>query len=362
MGVRESVRTREVWRIRRAGALDRLERHTDTLPDPGPGEARVAVHAIGLNFADIFACLGLYSATPAGAFVPGLEFAGVVEALGPAASPHDTRGEPPHAIRPGDRVIGLTRFGAYATAVNLGMRYLRPIPPEWSFAEGAAFPVQALTAWYGLIELGALEPGDSVLVHSAAGGVGLNALAILATVGARVVATAGRPAKRDFLVEHCGLTPDQVIVRDRRHFGSQLDRALAALRLDGFDLVLDAVGGPFFRPAYERLRPEGRLVLYGAADFMPKHARPEYLRLALKYVRRPRLDPLRMIAENRSVMAFNLIWLWDHADRLARAYDRLAQLVQRPPLVGRRFAFADAPAALRYLQSGESIGKVVLEV
>jgi alcohol dehydrogenase len=70
MGVRESVHTREVWRIRRAGALDRLERHTDTLPDPGPGEARVAVHAVGLNFADIFACLGLYSATPAGAFVP----------------------------------------------------------------------------------------------------------------------------------------------------------------------------------------------------------------------------------------------------------------------------------------------------
>ena len=356
------MRTREVWRIQRAGALGRLERHTDTLPDPGPGEARVIVKAIGLNFADIFACLGLYSATPAGAFVPGLEFAGVMEALGPAVPPPGRRGEPPHAIRPGDRVIGLTRFGAYATAVNLGVHYLRPIPPEWSFAEGAAFPVQALTAWYGLIELGALEPGDSVLVHSAAGGVGLNALAILAAVGARVVATVGRPAKRAFLVKRCGLSPDQVIVRDRHTFGSQLDRALAALQLDGFDLVFDAVGGPFFRPAYERLRPEGRLVLYGAADFMPKRARPEYLRLALKYVRRPRLDPLRMIAENRSVMAFNLIWLWDHADRLARAYDRLAHLMQGPPFVARRFGFNDTPAALRYLQGGESIGKIVLEV
>ena len=356
------MRTREVWRIRRAGALDRLERHTEALSDPGPGEARVIVHAIGLNFADIFACLGLYSATPAGAFVPGLEFTGVVEALGPGVSLRDTSGEPPCAIRPGDRVIGLTRFGAYATTVNLDVRYLRPIPPGWSFAEGAAFPVQALTAWYGLTELGALEPGDRVLVHSAAGGVGLNALAILATVGARVVATVGRPAKRDFLIERCGLSPDQVIVRDRRNFGSQLDRALAALRLDGFDLVFDAVGGPFFRPAYERLRPEGRLVLYGAADFMPKRARPDYLRLALRYLCRPRLDPLQMIAGNRSVMAFNLIWLWDHADRLPQAYDRLTRLVRTPPFVGRRFAFDDAPAALRHLQSGESIGKVVLEV
>jgi NADPH:quinone reductase-like Zn-dependent oxidoreductase len=242
------------------------------------------------------------------------------------------------------------------------VRYLRPIPPGWSFAEGAAFPVQALTAWYGLTELGALKPGDVVLVHSAAGGVGLNALAILQTSGAQVIATVGRPAKRDFLVDRCGLTPDQVIVRDRHGFGSQLDRALAALHLDGFDLVFDAIGGPFFQPAYERLRPEGRHVLYGAADLMSKQARPDYLRLALKYVRRPRLDPLRMMAENRSVMAFNLIWLWDQADRLARVYDRLASLVQSPPYIGRRFAFADAPAALRYLQSGESIGKVVLEV
>lgn len=347
--------------MRRAGALDRLERFTEPLPDPKPGEACVSVHAIGVNFADIFACLGLYSATPAGAFVPGLEFAGVVQAIGPAGR-HGASSESPAGIHPGDRVIGLTRFGAYATAVNLSLPYLRPIPPAWSFAEGAAFPVQALTAWYGLIELGALEAGDSVLVHSAAGGVGLSALAILATVNARVIATVGRPAKRDFLIERCGLTPDQVIVRDRQHFRSQLDRALSALGLDGFDLVLDAIGGPYFRPAYERLRPEGRLVLYGAADFMPKRPRPDYLRLALQYVRRPRLDPLRMIAENRSVMAFNLIWLWDQVDRLTRAYDRLAHPEKRPPFIGRHFAFADAPAALRYLQSGESIGKIVLEV
>jgi alcohol dehydrogenase len=291
-----------------------------------------------------------------------LEFAGVVEALGAATSPAEASGKPPPTFRPGSRVIGVTRFGAYATALNVGVGYLRPLPPGWSFSEGAAFPVQALTAWYGLIELGGLESGDSVLVHSAAGGVGLNALAILATVGAQVVATVGRPAKRDFLVERRGLRPDQVIVRDPRTFGSQLDRALSALRLDGFDLVLDAVGGPFLRPAYDRLRPEGRLVVYGAADFMARGRRPNYFRLAVKYVRRPRLDPLLMIAENHSVMAFNLIWMWDHLDRLARAYDRLAHLVRTPPFIGRRFGFDDAPRALRYLQSGESIGKVVLEV
>lgn len=360
MGV--TMRTRDVWRIERAGSLDRLARRAEDLPDPGPGQARIAVKAIGLNFADVFACLGLYSATPKGAFIPGLECAGVVEALGPAVPPSGLGEVPVCPLKPGAEVIGLTRFGAYATAVNVDVRYLQAIPAGWTFAEAAAFPVQALTAWYGLVELGALKRGAAVLLHSAAGGVGLNAMAVLAHFDARVVATVGRAAKREFLTQRFGLSPAQIVVRDRRYFGRQLDEALAALRLDGFDLALDPVAGPYFRPAYERLRPEGRLVVYGAADLMPARSRPDYMRLIPRYLRRPRLDPLRMIAENKSVMAFNLIWLWDRADRLTSMYERMADVVQRPPFVGRKFGFAAAPAALRYLQSGESIGKVVLEV
>ena len=353
---------REVWRISRSGSLGRLKRQVESLAHPGPGEARVAVKAIGLNFADLFACLGLYSATPSGAFVPGLELAGVVEAVVPAPSASHVGGGEGRALRPGDRVFGLTRFGSYATALNLDLRYLWPIPAAWSFAEAAAYPVQALTAWYGLIELGALRPGAAVLVHSAAGGVGLHALAVLRAHDARAIATVGREAKRDFLVERCGLVPDQVIVRNRRHFRMQLDRALTAMQVDGFDLIFDAVAGPFFWPAYERLRPGGRLVLYGVADLMPRGGRPNYLGLGLKYLRRPRLDPLQMIAKNRSVMAFNLIWLWDQVERLSDVYEHMAGVVRTPSFVGRRFPFTDAIGALRYLQSGESIGKVVLEV
>lgn len=349
---------RDVWRIDRAGSLDRLTRRTEDLPDPLPGQARVAVRAIGLNFADLFACLGLYSATPKGSFIPGLEFAGLVEAVGPTAS----RGEAPGVIRPGDPVVGLTRFGGYATAVNVGLQYLRPIRPGWTLAEGAAFPVQALTAWYGLVRLGAPERGHVVLVQSGAGGVGLNALAILAAIGARPVAVVGREDKRQWLLAHQGLAPEHVLVRDRRTFGADLDRALAAMGESGFDVVLDAVAGPFFQPAYDRLRPEGRMVVYGAADFMTPGARVSYPRLALRYLRRPRIDPLRMVSDNRSVMGFNLIWLWDRAERLREAYDGLETLITGPPVVGQRFAFADAPAAMRALQSGASVGKVVLEV
>jgi synaptic vesicle membrane protein VAT-1 len=201
-----------------------------------------------------------------------------------------------------------------------------------------------------------------VLVHSAAGGVGLNALDLLRALDARVVATVGHASKRDLLTAEYGLRPDQVIVRDARRFLTQLDDALRAIERPGFDLVLDSVAGPYFGHGYRRLNPAGRLVIFGTADLMPRGTRTNWLRLGWQYLMRPRVDPLHMISANRSVMGFNLIWLWDRADKLAPAYADLERLVHRPPRVGRCFPFAEAPGALRLLQSGTSVGKVVLTV
>ena len=346
---------RAVWRIPRAGSLGRLALCRETLAEPGPGEARVRVEAIGLNFADLFACQGLYSATPQGSFIPGLECAGTIKAIGPGF-PRES------GLRIGDRVVALTRFGAYATVLNVGAALLRRVPAGWSAAQAAAWPVQGLTAWYGLVPLGAVKSGDVVLVQSAAGGVGLQALAMLQTLGARPLAVVGHESKRRFLIEQRDLAPAAVIVRDRRQFAHQLDAGLAALGTTGFDCVLDAVLGPGFRPSFERLCPEGRYVLFGAAEFMSASARPNYLRVAFDYLRRPRLDPLAMISANRSLMAFNLIWLWNHAERLPEAYRQLEALAPRPPHVGAVFPFERAPEAMRLLQGGGTVGKVVLAV
>lgn len=349
---------RTVWRLSRAGSLARLAQATESLPDPGPGEARLRVEAIGLNFADILACLGLYSATPGGAFIPGLECAGTVEAVGPpAAGP----GESYRKVAVGDRLCVLTRFGAYADALNFDLRYAAPVPAGWSAAEAAAWPVQGLTAWYGLIDRARVAPGECVLLQSAAGGVGLQALGMLQGAGARVIATVGHEAKRAFLASHCGLDPRHVIVRERRGFGRQLEAALAAVGSDGFDIVFDAVLGPYFRPALARLRPEGRYVLYGAADFMPAGRRPNYVALLWRWLRRPRPDPLAMISANQSLIGFNLIWLWQQGGRLPAAFEGLARVTTRAPTVGARFPFAQAPEAMRLLQAGRTTGKVVLE-
>jgi alcohol dehydrogenase len=351
--------TRHRWLVRRAGSLDDLRLERDALPPPGPGEVTVAVRTAGLNLADVFACLGLYSATQPVPFTPGLEAAGVVEAVGPEGTPG---GPPGHGWRPGDRVIALTRFGGYATAITVDARYLRPLPNGWSFAEGAAFTVQALTAWYALHTLARVQPGDVVLVHSGAGGVGLNALALIDACSARAVATVGSESKRGLLRARAGLGPEQIVVRDRRHFASQLDEALRALGAPGFDIVLDGIAGPYFMPAFKRLQPEGRMVIFGASDMMPAGRRTSRLRLLPRYLRRPRIDPMRMMSSNRSVMAFNLIWLWDHVDRLAALYEPVAAVLHDPPLVGRTFPFGEAPEALRWMKTGDSIGKIVLEV
>ncbi len=314
---------------------------------------QLAVRAVGLNFADILACLGLYSATPSGSFVPGLEAAGIVTAVGAPLPGHP-------AYECGERVLALTRFGGYATALNVDTRYLAPIPADWSFEQAAAYPVQALTAWYGLLRLGAARKGSVVLVQSAAGGVGLQALAMLARIGARAVAVVGREAKVRFLRERSELPDACLVVRGGDGYAARLDAALAAHGATGFDIVFDAVLGDGFRPAFERLAPEGRYVLFGAADFMPSGSSRNWLRLAWQWLRRPQLDPLAMISTNRTFMGFNLIWLWDAVERVPDAYAALAALDLPPPHVGNRYPFAAARRALDELKAGQTVGKSVL--
>lgn len=345
---------RRIWEISRAGSLDRLRLRDDVLPDPGPEEVVVASRASGLNFADIFACLGLYSATPPGAFIPGLEFAGEVIATGSKVKKFKKK----------QKVMGVTRFGGYASHVCVDQRALLGLPAGWTFEEGAALLAQGLTAYYALFELGALRKGGLVLVHSAAGGVGLLALEMLQKFGATAIATVGNPGKIALLKERYNLDDQQILVRSStsRQFQQQLKRAIDYTGQPGLDLVLDSIMGPYFWPAYRALQPAGRLVLFGAADWMPSGRRPNYLKLAWSYLQRPRLDPLAMISENKSLMAFNLIWLWDRILDLEPMARSMLQMKLRPPHVGHRFAFEQAPDALRLFQSGSTAGKVVLQL
>lgn len=330
----------------KAGSLRHFTLAEGQIPPPGPQEVQVAVEAVGLNFADVFAIWGLYGATPEGAFTPGLEYAGTITAVGAQAGRH----------RVGDRVMGVTRFGGYTSAINSDARYVIPLPQNWSCAQGAAYLVQVLTAYYGLVYLGNLQTRSTVLIHSGAGGVGLLARQIAARCDAFTIGTTGSPQKVDFLRQQ---GYHQVIVRRERQFGTQLDQALGERPLD---LVMECIGGRVLRAAYERLAPQGRMVVYGSARYASVGNRPNYFRLLYYYLTRPRIDPQKLIEENKGLLGFNLIWLYHQADLMHQLLVEIDALNLDPPYVGHVLPFTQMAEAIRLFQSGKTRGKVVLDV
>ena len=329
----------------KAGSIKNLRAVSENLPAPAPEEVTVAVESIGLNFADVFAVWGLYSATPKGEFVPGLEYAGTITAVGDDVS----------GVQVGDRVMGITRFGAYATHLNIDARYVLPLPADWSFDEGAAYLVQVLTAYYALLKLGNLQRGARVLIHSAAGGVGTLANRIAKKYDAHTIGSVGHADK----IEYCRREGyDATLVRDS-DFAKNLDHTLDGA---GIDLILECIGGKIFEIGYERLAPEGRSVVYGSARYAQKADKPNYLKLLYQFVTRPKVDPQKMIELNRGVLGFNLIYLYERVELMHELLSEIAELDIEKPNVGRTFSWADLPDALRAFRTGKTTGKVVVRI
>ena len=330
-----------VWQTAKAGAIARLTQQAFQLGELAQGQVRIQVKAVGLNFADIFALTGLYSATPQGAFVPGLEFCGTV-----VESKCD-------AYAVGDKVMGVTRFGGYASVIDSQPEYLTALPEGWSYQQGAAYLVQTLTAYYALTERGNIKPQQRVLIHSAEGGVGLQAMKLVQAMGAIPFGTVSSQAKADFLK---ALGFEHVLVREN-NFAQQLKQQNLT-----FDLVLDGVGGAVQKASFNALNPMGRLIVFGAAEFTPGKNRPNYLSAIFKYLKRPKYDVMDMISDNKSVMAFNLIWLWEQVDYLSQLIQEMQTIKISPPHVGHEFDFNDAKVAIECLRQGNNLGKVVLNV
>jgi alcohol dehydrogenase len=290
---------RQTYRLSRAGSIRRLQLIDEEIGPPGDAEVAIDVKAIGLNFADVFTIMGLYRAAPKRNCIPGIEFSGIVSA----------KGKDVVDLQVNDRVMGSIRFGAYTTHLVIDHRYVIRMPDDWSFDEGAAFIVHALTAYYALAPLGNIQKGQTVLIHSGAGGVGLYANRIAKRFSAFTIGTVGNPSKVPVLRSE---GYDGVIVRSR-HFRKDLATALKGRSLD---LVLDAIGGRVQKESFDMLATSGRMVAYGLSQFASHMATPNYLMLAWRYLGIPRYHTLRLIESNRSILGFNLIWLYDRADEL----------------------------------------------
>ena len=334
-----------IW-ITRAGGPEVLEVRDGPEPVPRAGEVRVRVRAAGLNFADIMARLGLYPDAPKLPAVVGYEVAGVVDALGPGVTTPEV----------GTRVLGMTRFGGQAELVCVPAVQAVPMPEAMSFEEGAALPVNYLTAYHALFRVAAVRPREKVLVHMAAGGVGLAALQLCRTVeGVETFGTASA-SKHGAVREQGCQHPIDYRTQD---YEAEVRRLTGGR---GVDVVLDPLGGKDWRKGYRLLRPAGRLVAYGFANLASGEKR-DYLRLAQEMVQVPIHTPLGLMNDNRAVAGVNIGHLWGEVEMLSEELSTIVALYQRgaiKPHVDVSFPFARAGDAHRHIQSRRNVGKVVL--
>lgn len=339
---------------RRYGPPEVLEWREVPDPRPKPDEVLIRVKAIGINFADLLARMGLYPGTPKPPFVPGLELAGIVEA------------DPSGRLKPGDRVAALTHFHAYAELVAAAASQVFRVPDAIPLEDAAATPVNYLTAYHSMFHMGNLQPGDRILIHGAAGGVGVAAVQLAKTRKLIIFGTAGA-AKQDLLRQ---MGVDHPIDYTREDF----EKVVRRIAPEGVEMVMDPIGGKSFAKSYRCLGPTGRLVIYGFSAAAGPEGKKSLLRGAKALAQTPLFHPLKLMRHNTAVIGVHLGRLGTRAPVLEQQLREIFGMYQTgepfgvppqgkvKPLIGKTFPLQEAAAAHRYMHARQNVGKVLLIV
>lgn len=334
--------------VTKYGGPDVLEIRETQRPIPGAHQVQVQVRAIGLNFADVLMRTGIYPDTPKPPFIPGMEFSGIVSEIGDGVT----------SFKPGDRVMGYSRTGSHAEYVTVKENMIGHIPATMSFEEAASFLVIYLTAYHGLFTLGKLQPNEKVLVHAAAGGVGLAVIQLAKHYNAEIFGTVGSEFKRKVALEQ-GLT--HCIQYSTENFAARIRELTGGY---GVDVIMDAVGGRVFRPGWKLLAPMGRYIIYGLADAMSKDSF-SYLKASRTLITMPPILLPSLISANKTIAGFNLSTLTGKTEYLHSVSRELFKFYESGivrPVIGKIFPFEQIVDAHAHLQKRESVGKVVVTI
>jgi NADPH:quinone reductase-like Zn-dependent oxidoreductase len=334
---------RQIW-ITKTGSPEVLQVREAPDPVPGPGEVRIRVRAAGINFADLMARLGLYPDAPKVPCVVGYEVAGVIDAIGAGVTRRSI----------GDRVFGMPKFGGYTDTLAIPEAQVFRMPDKMTFEEGAAMPVVYLTAHHMMLFTGNLRRRSRVLIHSAAGGVGLAAIELARTRDCEIfgIASAGKHA---FLRERGCQHP----IDSAADFVAEVTRATGG---KGVDLVLDPVGGKSWTQGYALLAPAGRLVMFGLSAAAAGKQR-NLLHVLRQLMQIKSFGPRALMDDNKTVSGINMGHLFGEIPMLAEQFEALVALYEADqihPHVDRSFAFSEAAAAHHYLHDRKAKGKVLL--
>src|SRR6266542_385396 len=314
------------------GAVEGLQLGDAPPPIPADGEVLIAVKAVGINYADAIMVAGKYQTKPPLPFSPGLEAAGIVVACGKRVT----------RFKPGDRVMAILAYGGLAELAVAPEAETFAIPHGMSFEEAGAFPVAYISSHVALRWPARLEPGETLLVLGAAGGVGLTAVEIGKAMGARVIAAASTAEKLAVAQEHGA---DEVV----NYAAEQLtDRVMALTDGKGADVCFDPVGGDLFDSALSSLGWGGRILLIGFVAGVPQIAAN------------------RLLVKHRAALGSSLRYFrWHAPDKLRRSVEELMQWYgegKLRPLVTHRLPLEQSVEAIRLLTDRKAHGKVVVVV
>ncbi len=314
-------------------------------PQPAKGEVRVKLEYAGVNYADILSRKGLYGWKPKGPYVPGMEASGVIEAVGPGVD----------EIRIGEKVMVGTKYGCYAEKVVVPSQQAIPKLDQYDMAQSAAFLVNYMTAWVALFELAKIQKQETVLITAAAGGVGSAAVQLCSKLGATVIGLASNEQKLDFIKT---LGANHAVNYLKEDYAQQIQKLT-----DGVDVVLEMVGAEIYKKNLELLRFFGRIVVAGFASFNLQKWNPFSWYKTWRDI--PRVDIATMSHKAIGVFGFHLGYLLKDTQRTMDCFYRLREFVtihQIQPIIGKIFPLQQAAEAHRFIESRQSMGKVLLKI
>lgn len=323
----------------------KLQRRPAAPPAPGPGQLTLRVRACGLNFSDLFARQGLHDRLPPLPLTPGIEGAGEVVAVGEGVADR----------KAGDRVMVLTRLGMWQEEVTVPATHTFLMPEAMTFEEGAALLANYMTAYMVLFDLGNLRPGHSVLVHMAAGGVGMAALQLCRTVENVTVFGTASASKHEVLRKNGVTHPIDY------HTLDYVDE-IRKISPKGVDIVMDPLGGSDTAKGYSLLRPMGKLITYGVANMLTGPKR-NLVAIARTWWNQFSVTAQQLLQSNRSVCGFYLGGLEEDVELLRGVVARLLALYSQghiKPQIDSVWPFEKVTEAMKQLQEKKNVGKVIL--
>ena len=336
--------------IHRPGGYERLkiEEHPDLIAKPG--EVIVEARGMGVNYADCCVRWGVYES--AKKFVgwpitPGFEFAGRVKSIGSGVT----------KFHVGDSVFGITLFNGYSTQIAVTEDLIFALPKGLKFEEAAGFPAVYMTAYHALHQLVRIRKGGTVLIHSAAGGVGTALLQLCRIEGLRTIAVVRGHHKIETAKE---FGADVVIDKGSQDLWKEVELAAP----HGLDAVFDANGFETLQKGYEHLAPTGKLIVYGAHNLLPKTGgKLNFFKLITGYLKIPKYNPMKLISDNKSVVGFNISFLFMRKDLLTEGMTQLLKWLDEGKIIPPKitlFPMTDVALAHKSIESGQSVGKLIL--